>query len=67
MWEDRNYCWIVLCKNHLYHLTRCTIFCSSTASRLALPMLTCLFHRSMVPSALSAIYVGQCTVMSRPR
>src|ERR1700739_557424 len=20
MWEDRNYCWIVLCKNHFYHL-----------------------------------------------
>lgn len=26
MWEDRNYCWVVLCKNHWYHLTKNFLF-----------------------------------------
>ena len=26
MWEDRNYCWIVLCKNHFYHLMHNFLF-----------------------------------------
>jgi hypothetical protein len=26
MWGDRNYCWVVLCKNHWYHLTKNFLF-----------------------------------------
>ena len=26
MWEDSNYCWVVLCKNHWFHLTKNFLF-----------------------------------------
>jgi hypothetical protein len=26
MWEDRNYCWVVLCKNHWFHLRHNLLF-----------------------------------------
>ena len=26
MWEDSNYCWIVLCKNHWFHLMHNLLF-----------------------------------------
>jgi hypothetical protein len=26
MWEDSNYCWVVLCKNHMYHLMHNFLF-----------------------------------------
>jgi hypothetical protein len=26
VWEDSNYCWVVLCKNHWFHLTKNFLF-----------------------------------------
>ena len=26
MWEDSSYCWVVTCKNHLYHIPRNFIY-----------------------------------------
>jgi hypothetical protein len=26
MWEDSNYCWVVLCKNHWFHLMKNFLF-----------------------------------------
>jgi hypothetical protein len=26
MWEDSSYCWVVICKNHLYHIPRNFIY-----------------------------------------
>jgi len=26
MWEDSNYCWVVLCKNHMFHLMKNFLF-----------------------------------------
>ena len=26
MWEDANYCWVVLCKNHLFHMRQNIFF-----------------------------------------
>ena len=65
MWEDRNYCWIVLCKNHFYHLMHNFLFKHRIPLGFADAYMS--VHRSMVPSALSAMYVARCTAMSRPR
>jgi hypothetical protein len=26
MWEDTSYCWVVICKNHIYHIPRNFIY-----------------------------------------
>ena len=64
MWEDSSYCWVVTCKNHIYHIPR--NFIDRHKIPLAETDAVTLALLSRCPSKFAAIAVARSTSISLP-
>ena len=62
MWEDISYCWVVTCKNHIYHIPRNFIY----RHKILLAEADAVTSRPPIhdPSASDAICVARNTSMN---
>jgi hypothetical protein len=56
MWEDSRYCWVVLCKNHWFHIPKNLFF----RHRIALAETGAVMHRPSIKDRFASDACDEC-------